>query len=57
MGSAGPNFWGQEIAGEKLNCGGCNYPRGEIATAQEMDASPLQGELRWFSPAFRPLSP
>lgn len=54
MGSAGPNFWGQEIAGEKLNCGGCNYPRGEIAPAQEMDASQLQEELRRFLGPFSP---
>lgn len=28
MGSAGPNFWGQEAAAEKLRSGGCNSPRG-----------------------------
>lgn len=42
MDSARPNFWGQEIAGEKLNCRGCNYPRGEISrktAMQEMDVS------------------
>lgn len=42
MDSARPNFVGQEITGEKLNCRGCNYPQGDIrrkTTLQEMDAS------------------
>lgn len=30
MEAAEPNFMGQEITGEKLNCRGCNYPQGEI---------------------------
>lgn len=31
MDSGRPNFMGQEITGEKLNCRGCNYPQGEIS--------------------------